>query len=62
MNHRLAPEFRYPTQLDEYSAVIDALQSEFGSSRAVDPSRVFGEGDSAGGNMTAAGLGHTGAG
>lgn len=53
-DYRLAPEWRYPTQLDEYSAVIDALQSQFGAERGVSPKKVFGGGDSAGGNMTAA--------
>lgn len=54
VEYRLAPEFRYPTQLDEYSAVIDALQGDFGSERGVLKDKVFGGGDSAGGNMTAA--------
>ncbi|EMC99467.1 hypothetical protein BAUCODRAFT_29819 [Baudoinia panamericana UAMH 10762] len=53
-DYRLAPEFRYPTQLDEYSAIIDALQGDFGSQRGVAKNLVFGGGDSAGGNMTAA--------
>lgn len=53
-DYRLAPEFRYPTQLDEYSAIIDALQGDFGSQRGVSKNKVFGGGDSAGGNMTAA--------
>jgi len=52
--YRLAPEWRYPTQLDEYSAVIDALQGQFGAERGVSRTKVFGGGDSAGGNMTAA--------
>ena len=46
VEYRLAPEFRYPTQLDEYSAVIDALLSDFGASRGVSKDRVFGGGDS----------------
>lgn len=54
VEYRLAPEHQFPVQLDEYSAVISALQSDFGSSRGVDPARVLGGGDSAGGNMTAA--------
>lgn len=54
VEYRLAPEFRYPTQLDEYTAVIDALQGDFGSTRGVARNLVFGGGDSAGGNMTAA--------
>lgn len=54
VEYRLAPEFRYPTQLDEYSAVIDWLHGQGGKSRGVDPDLVCGGGDSAGGNMTAA--------
>ena len=53
IDYRLAPEFKFPTQLDDYSAVIDWLQSEGGKERGVDPDRVSGGGDSAGGNMTA---------
>ena len=52
VEYRLAPEFRYPTQLDEYDCVIDALQGSFGHGRGV--KTVLGGGDSAGGNMTAA--------
>lgn len=52
VEYKLAPEFRFPTQLDEYDAVIDALQGDFGKRRGV--STVLGGGDSAGGNMTAA--------
>lgn len=52
VDYRLAPEFRFPTQLDEYDAVIDALQGDFGKQRGL--CTVFGGGDSAGGNMTAA--------
>lgn len=54
IEYRLAPKFRYPTQLDEYSAIIDWLQGQGGKSRGVDPELVCGGGDSAGGNMTAA--------
>ncbi|KAF2996921.1 hypothetical protein E8E13_006073 [Curvularia kusanoi] len=54
IDYRLAPEFKFPTQLDEYSALIDALQSDFGKARGIHPDRVCGGGDSAGGNMTAA--------
>lgn len=53
-DYRLAPEMKFPTQLDEYSTLIDALQSDFGKARGVHPDRVCGGGDSAGGNMTAA--------
>ncbi|KAK4158222.1 hypothetical protein C8A00DRAFT_39417 [Chaetomidium leptoderma] len=54
VDYRLAPEFRYPIQLDEYCAVIDWLQSDGGRARGVHPDRVAGGGDSAGGNMTSA--------
>jgi acetyl esterase/lipase len=54
IDYRLAPEFKFPTQLDEYSAIIDWLQSSGGAARGVHPDRVCGGGDSAGGNMTAA--------
>lgn len=52
VEYRLAPEWRYPVQLDEYDAVIDALQGDFGKQRGVNS--ILGGGDSAGGNMTAA--------
>ncbi|KAK4501220.1 hypothetical protein PRZ48_007027 [Zasmidium cellare] len=52
VEYRLAPEHSYPVQLDEYDAVIDALQGDFGKARGVQ--HVLGGGDSAGGNMTAA--------
>ncbi|KAJ9621907.1 hypothetical protein H2203_006787 [Taxawa tesnikishii (nom. ined.)] len=54
IEYRLAPEHRFPTQLDEYDALIDWLQSDGGKARGVDVNRVLGGGDSAGGNMTAA--------
>ncbi|KAK4184239.1 hypothetical protein QBC35DRAFT_525651 [Podospora australis] len=54
VEYRLAPEFRYPVQLDEYDAVIDFVQGEGGSSRGVSSDRVMGGGDSAGGSITAA--------
>lgn len=53
MEYRLAPEFRYPVQLDEYDAVIDWLQGEAGSKRGIRVDRLAGGGDSAGGNLTA---------
>lgn len=52
VEYRLAPEHRYPTQLDEYDAVIEALHSSFGQPYGI--RTVLGGGDSAGGNMTAA--------
>ncbi|KAK3717846.1 hypothetical protein LTR37_005618 [Vermiconidia calcicola] len=52
VEYKLAPEHTYPVQLDEYDAVIDASQGDFGKARGVQC--VLGGGDSAGGNMTAA--------
>ncbi|KAH6855552.1 alpha/beta hydrolase fold-domain-containing protein [Chaetomium sp. MPI-CAGE-AT-0009] len=43
VDYRLAPEFRYPVQLDEYSAVVDWVQGDGGRYR-----------DGVGGSMTAA--------
>ncbi|THY27161.1 hypothetical protein D6D01_04211 [Aureobasidium pullulans] len=54
VDYKLAPEYRFPIQLDEYSAVIDWLQGDGGKARGVHPSKVMGGDDSAGGNMTAA--------
>ncbi|KAI0331114.1 hypothetical protein GY45DRAFT_1322820 [Cubamyces sp. BRFM 1775] len=54
VEYHLAPEYRYPTQLDEYSAVVDWVQGPEGRRRGVHPDKVAGGGDSAGGNMTAA--------
>ncbi|KAI9064495.1 hypothetical protein FKP32DRAFT_1675974 [Trametes sanguinea] len=51
--HR-APEHRYPTQLDEYSAIVDWVQGPEGQRRGVHPDKVAGGGDSGGGNITAA--------
>ncbi|KAL4880631.1 Alpha/Beta hydrolase protein [Aspergillus karnatakaensis] len=54
VEYRLAPEWKYPTQLDEYEAVLVWVRGEGGRERGVDPDLVIGGGDSAGGNMTAA--------
>jgi acetyl esterase/lipase len=54
VEYRLAPEWRFPTQLDEYVTVTQWLQGEGGKASGVHPDRVMGGGDSAGGNMTAA--------
>jgi len=45
VEYRLAPEWEAFTQLDEYSAVIDALGGAFGSERGVSPKHIFGGGD-----------------
>ena len=55
VEYRLAPEHHFPTQLDEYSAVVDWFQDSKNSEpRGIDSKLVFGGGDSAGGNMTEA--------
>ncbi|KAL4867955.1 hypothetical protein BDV12DRAFT_186245 [Aspergillus spectabilis] len=54
VEYRLAPEWGYPTQLDEYESVLNWLRGDGGKERGVDPNLIFGAGDSAGGNMTAA--------
>ncbi|KAJ5233169.1 hypothetical protein N7468_006125 [Penicillium chermesinum] len=54
VDYHLAPEHQFPTQLEEYSAVIDWAQSSEGARRGISPDLVFGGGDSAGGNMTEA--------
>ncbi|KAL8825705.1 MAG: hypothetical protein Q9170_007690 [Blastenia crenularia] len=54
VEYRLAPEHHFPTQLDEYVAVIDWAQGPEGAARGISSDLVFGGGDSAGGNMTEA--------
>ncbi|OKL55553.1 hypothetical protein UA08_09162 [Talaromyces atroroseus] len=54
VDYRLAPEHQFPVQLDEYSAAIDWAQGPEGLRRGIHSDYVFGGGDSAGGNMTAA--------
>ncbi|OJJ30883.1 hypothetical protein ASPWEDRAFT_746495 [Aspergillus wentii DTO 134E9] len=54
VEYRLAPEWKFPTQLDEYKTVVEWVQNGGGKERGVNPKRVCGGGDSAGGNMTAA--------
>ncbi|GAD92398.1 hypothetical protein SMAC_07896 [Paecilomyces variotii No. 5] len=53
VEYRLSPEWRYPTQLNEYDFVVEWLQGQGGKERGVHSDRVMGSGDSAGGNMTA---------
>ncbi|GAA5856209.1 hypothetical protein JCM8547_000820 [Rhodosporidiobolus lusitaniae] len=52
--YRLAPEWKFPTQLEEYLAILAWARSSEGQQRGIDPKRVAGGGDSAGGNMSAA--------
>ena len=54
VEYKLAPEWRFPTQLNEYAFVVEWLQNGGGKARGVHSDRVCGEGDSAGGNMTTA--------
>ncbi|KAL2433685.1 hypothetical protein ABEF95_008736 [Exophiala dermatitidis] len=54
VEYHLAPEHHFPTQLDEYSAVVDWAQGPEGAARGISSDLVFGGGDSAGGNMTEA--------
>ncbi|KAI1807427.1 Alpha/Beta hydrolase protein [Daldinia bambusicola] len=54
VEYRLAPEFAFPTQLDEYEDVLAWARGPAGARLGIDPDRVLGGGDSAGRNMTAA--------
>ncbi|QIX01300.1 hypothetical protein AMS68_006817 [Peltaster fructicola] len=54
IDYRLAPEFKFPTQLDEYAAVVEWAQGSEGATRGIKSDLVLGGGDSAGGNMTEA--------
>ncbi|OTB02001.1 hypothetical protein M426DRAFT_265333 [Hypoxylon sp. CI-4A] len=54
VEYRLAPEWPFPTQLDEYEDVLSWTRSPEGARLGIDKDRVLGGGDSAGGNMTAA--------
>ncbi|KAI0808771.1 Alpha/Beta hydrolase protein [Xylaria sp. FL0064] len=54
VEYRLAPEWSFPTQLDEYDDVLSWAQSDEGGKFGIEQDCVLGGGDSAGGNMTAA--------
>ncbi|KAK9776065.1 putative Alpha/beta hydrolase fold-3 domain-containing protein [Seiridium cardinale] len=54
VEYHLAPEWPFPTQLDDYEDALAWAQGSEGASRGIDGDRVLGGGDSAGGNMTAA--------
>ena len=54
VEYRLAPEWRFPTQLDEYSCVLEWLRNDGGKARGVHPDRVCRGGDSTGETMTIA--------
>lgn len=49
--YRLAPEYQWPTQIEEAEFVVRWL-ADHGAERGVDPTRIALGGDSAGGNMT----------
>lgn len=53
VDYRLAPENPYPAQLEDSLKVIDWMRSS-GRALGIDPSRILGAGDSAGGQMTVA--------
>lgn len=52
VDYRLAPENRHPAQLDDMRAVLGHLRAE-GARYGIDPARILGAGDSAGGQLTA---------
>ncbi|KAH7234834.1 Alpha/Beta hydrolase protein [Fusarium redolens] len=54
VEYRLAPEWSFPVQLDEYDAVICWFKGNEGKKRGISSEKICGGGDSAGGNMTAA--------
>jgi acetyl esterase len=51
VDYRLAPEYRHSAQLEDSLKVL-AWMREQGRALAIDPSRIMGAGDSAGGQMT----------
>ncbi|MFD7708549.1 alpha/beta hydrolase [Streptomyces sp. NPDC059785] len=51
VDYRLAPEFKFPTQLEEIEYVVRWL-FRYSEEQGVDPARIGLGGDSAGGNMT----------
>jgi acetyl esterase len=53
VDYRLAPEAKFPTQLDECAYTVGWLH-EHAEAQRVDPARIAVGGDSAGGNMTCA--------
>ncbi len=53
VDYRLAPEFKFPTPLDDYYAVLSWVAANARSIDA-DPDRLIAAGDSAGGNIAAA--------
>jgi acetyl esterase len=53
VDYRLAPEHPHPAQFDDSHSVLAWMRSE-GSRAGIDPARIVGAGDSAGGQMTVA--------
>jgi hypothetical protein len=48
VEYRLAPEWKHPTQMDEFEAVIEWLRGQDGEQRGVDASKIVAGSDSAG--------------
>lgn len=53
VDYRLAPEHRFPAQLEDSLAVLDWMWMS-GRALGIDPTHIIGAGDSAGGQMTVA--------
>jgi acetyl esterase len=60
VEYRLAPEHRFPTQIQDADATVRWARSEAGAQQlGIDPRRVIVGGDSAGGQLAAAAVRHT---
>jgi acetyl esterase len=60
VEYRLAPEHRFPTQVQDADATVRWARSEAGAEQlGIDPRRVIVGGDSAGGQLAAAAVRHT---
>src|SRR3990170_5490621 len=52
VDYRLAPEHRHPAQFEDSHTILAWMRKE-GAKLGIDPARIVGAGDSAGGQMTA---------